>query len=311
MSESEKYSDEILDSLTDEERAALEEPDDTTTTMGDSINAKDDEAAQGGEGEATGQDADDGEASAKGGGDDGADAGAGRDGADAGSSDADADDDNRAANQPAPLLIADAPADADAKLAEIGTKKNDLIEQFDNGDITAKEYQTGLDALNKEERTIERALEKAQIAAELRQQQEVNNWMAQVQSFTTEDHPEYSTSRLRWMALDTLVKEIGADPANANMTGAAILEAAHKRVVEDLGEAGPAAKTVRKDGAPLKGSKAAPPKTLAKVPASDNTDVNDGRWAALDRLRDADPLAHEEKLMKLSDSERDEYLARA
>ena len=98
---------------------------------------------------------------------------------------------------------------------------------------------------------------------------------------------------------------------SAQQANRAILEAAHKRVVEDLGEAGPAAKTVRKDGAPLKGSKAAPPKTLAKVPASDNTDVNDGRWAALDRLRDADPLAHEEKLMKLSDSERDEYLARA
>lgn len=93
------------------------------------------------------------------------------------------------------------------------------------------------------------------------------------------------------------------------MTGQEILRLAHERVVEDLGAAAPT-KGAPKAGRPLKGSKAVPPKTLAKVPASDNADIESSRWSAMDRLRDSDPIAHEEKLMKLSDAERDEYLAR-
>lgn len=309
------YTEDELAGLTDEERAALEEAgdDDTTTTMEQSLEGadygldKDQNGGKGGEAAQEGADKGDGQAKDNGGADSaGGAAGAGDDGG------ATAGDANGAldAGKPAPLLIAEAPADADAKLAAIGEKKGALVEQFDNGDITATEYQTALDALNKEERTIESAVQKAQIAAEMRQQQEVNNWMGQVQTFTTQAHPEYSTSKVRWMALDAFVKEIGSDPANASMTGAQILAEAHKRVVEDLGEVQTKGKATT-DGKqqPLKGSKAEPPKTLAKVPAADNT-MDDNKWAAFDRLAATDPVALEEKLMKLSESERDEYLSR-
>lgn len=299
------YTEEELAGLTDEEREALlEAEDDTTTTMEESL-----EGAGNGE-----QDGDGGKGDDKAGADDagkgaadagngGADDAAGADtGADAGAT---AD-----AGKPAPLLVAEAPADADAKLAAIGEKKNTLIAQFEDGDITAKEYQTELDKLAKEERTIERAVDKAQIAAEMTQQQETNAWLAQAQDFVTNKHPEYSKSQVRHMALDNFVKEIGRNPANASMTGAQILAEAHKRVVEDLGEA-PAKKAAADAGKPLKGSQAEPPKTLAKVPAAQGNDVDDGRWALLDRLASTDPEALEEKLMKLSEADRDAYLSRA
>lgn len=307
------YTEDELAGLTDEERAALEEAgdDDTTTTMEQSLEGSDN-GGQEQEGEANKSDADKGDTQGATEGADKGDAGAGDGGDDAGAGADDGADAGQIvdAGKPAPLLIAEAPADADAKLAAIGEKKGALLEQFDNGDITAKEYQSQLDALNKEERTIESAVQKAEIAAEMRQQQEVNNWMGQVQTFTTKDHPEYSTSKVRWMALDAFVKEIGSDPANASLTGAQILAEAHKRVVEDLGEVQPKAKA-EADGKqqPLKGSKAEPPKTLAKVPAADNT-MDDNKWAAFDRLAATDPVALEEKLMKLSESERDEYLSR-
>lgn len=315
-------SEDILNDLTDEEREAILEAEREDAAAAAAGSKDDDEPQtneqdddQGGEGEAQGADKDN--AQGKGDGDDNGGAGDGGadGGADAGQDGAGDDagaDDKPGAQPPAPLLIAEAPADAEAKLAAIGEKKGTLLEQFDNGDITAKEYQTALDTLNKEERGIERALEKAQLAAEIRQQQEVNNWMGQVQTFTTKDHPEYSTSKVRWMALDAFVKEIGSKPENASLSGAQILAEAHKRVVEDLGEA-PAkagAKDAKSTTRPLKGSSEKPPTTLSKVPAADNTDVENGRWAAMDRMFETDPVAAEEKMMKWSEADRDAYLAR-
>lgn len=302
------YSEELLDGLTDEERAALQEPDDTTSTMEKAFEGGDDgekgkAQAEDGQGNGDAEGTTDGKAAGA--------ADAGKDGA--GAADADAGATAVQVPQLAPLLVAEAPADADAKLTEIGQKKSELSDQFENGDITAKEYQTGLDALNKEERGIERAVEKAQIAAEMRQQQETNNWLTQVQDFISAKQPEYSTSTVRYMALDAFVRQLGSDPANANMTGAQILAEAHKRVVEDLGEAKPAKghPQAKAEGQPLKGSQAQPPKTLGKVPAADHNDMNDGKYAALDRLMDTDPIAFEEKLAGMPPAERDDYLARA
>ncbi|AEZ50862.1 hypothetical protein DC1_00044 [Burkholderia phage DC1] len=322
-----EHSEELLSGLTDEERAALQEDDgaDDKTTLGDSLrgnegansgtNDDDDDANKGGDDgkggktddAATTGKTDDAAAAAAAGADDAA----GKKGEGEGNDDAAAD---TGAKPIVPLLVADAPADADAKLKEIGDKKAELVEQFDNGDITAKEYQTQLDALGRQERELERAIDKAKIATEMKQQQEMNAWLGEVNDFTHKDHPEYSKSRVRWTALDTFVKEIAAKPENAGLSGKQILAKAHEMVVADLGDApAPRAdaggKKDEKDGKPLKGSKIEPPPTLAKVPAAENQDVEGGRWAALDRLAETDPLELEEKLMKMSADDRDAYLA--
>ncbi|MDN7179095.1 hypothetical protein M0D69_13940 [Caballeronia sp. SEWSISQ10-4 2] len=224
--------------------------------------------------------------------------------------------------KPLPLFVVDAPANADADLKAISEKKGSLLDQFDNGDITAKEYQTQLDGLNREERKIENAVEKANTATEMNQQQEKNAWLGQVQAFTTTDHPEYSTSKSRWLALDSFVKEIANDPANAQLSGPQILAKAHEAVVADLGAVAGAANTAvkidpktnkpvvdDKAGRPLKGAKVVPPVTLQKVPATDNVDLNDTKFAALDRLGESNPLALEDKLMSMSAADRDEYLS--
>ncbi|ACR15040.1 hypothetical protein BcepIL02_gp47 [Burkholderia phage BcepIL02] len=319
-----EHSEELLSGLTDEERAALQEDDgaDDATTLGDSLRAHesansgtktddDDDANKGGD---DGKKADD---AATGKTDDDAAAAAAAAADDAGKK----GDEAPAAAKPTivPLLVAEAPADADAKLKEIGEKKVTLVEQFDNGDITAKEYQTQLDALNKDERALERAIDKATTATEMRQQQEMNAWLGQVNDFTSKTHPEYGKSRVRWTALDTFVKEIAAKPENANLDGSEILRQAHEMVVADLGEAAPVkgandgkkdeGKKDDKPGKPLKGAKIEPPPHLAKVPAADNQDVESGRWAALDRLQETDPIAHEEQMMKMSAADRDAYLA--
>lgn len=309
------YNEEDLANLTQEERDALNEDDGagSNLTLGESLN--DDGTLKADEGKA-----DEGKAAEA---DDGKGKTATAAGADNAGKQADADEATKtpvaevAPAKPMPMLVAEAPADADTKLKEIGDKKGSLLDQFDNGDITAKEYQSQLDALNKDERAIERAVEKAQTAKELNQQQEVNTWLSQVNDFTTKDYPEYRTSKSRWMALDSFVKEIAADPKNANLPGSEILKKAHAMVESDLGAApataGKGAETPKltdKAGKPLKGAKIDPPQTLAKVPAADHsTTGEDGRWAALDRLGETDPEGLEDQLMKMSASDRDAYLA--
>lgn len=348
-----KIDEEILSGLTDEERAALDEPDGAgALTLEDSLAGKgpaaDDDAggddngseteaesaAAGNDGAQAAQDNDDG-AAAAGAESEGAEAAAAGDGAagDAGAGEA-ADDAAAAAyDAPAPILVAEMPENAEARMKEFGEKKTSLLEQHENGDITTKEYQTQLDALNKEERALEREIDKATTAQELHQQQQINHWMGQVKHFTTKIHDEYAKSKARYQALDMFVREVGSDPANANLSGPQILEKAHAKVIADLGEAPKAktttttaaaaaaktgattdpkakAKELNAAGRPLKGSKAEPPKTLRDAPAAAANDTGDsGKWAALDRLQETDPEAHENMVMRMSADERDQYLA--
>jgi hypothetical protein len=323
----------ILDDLTPEERDALNEPDGgTSATLGDSLDKTDDDN-KGNDHVNTG--ADEGKT-----GDDGAAAddqpggtdGDGEGADDAGSSDGagpggdatgNPSDAPLVADAPAPLLVAEMPENAEATFKAIGEKKGSLLEQHENGDITTREYHEQMEALNKEQRDLERAIDKATTAQEMRQQQEINAWVAQAKDFTHKQHPEYATSKVRYMALDAFVREVGADPANASLSAQQIFEKAHAMVEADLGAApkatskdggkdikGKAGDDLNAAGRPLKGAKVEQPKTLRDVPAAAPNDTGDaGKWAALDRLQESDPEAHEDRLMKMSEADRDAYLA--
>lgn len=287
---------EIDDGLTDEERAALAEDEDETTDEG-ADDDQDDAAA--------GDDGADGDAHA---GDD-ADAGDAAEGAADDAVDAAAGTAEPAAAPSAPILVVDAPADADAKLKDIATAKDALISQFDDGDITAKEYQQQLDALAKQEREIERAVERSALAAEMEQQRLKNDWAATVNAFIEiNDVYNPTTNPRMYRALDQEVRDVAGSPEAKTMTGAQILAKAHENLAQAFGfkakKEPPAAKVRRVPKPDL-------PPSLDKVPAAETPDVTSGKYGALDRLASTNPLAYEEALMKMSDRERDEYLASA
>jgi hypothetical protein len=279
---------EIDDGLTDEERAALEEDID---------------------------EGDEDETSIDDGADSDADAG---DDADAGETVAAAADDTvqaaadaaePAAAPSAPILVVDAPTDADAKLKDIATAKDALIAQFDDGDITAKEYQQQLDALAKQEREIERAVERSALAAEMEQQRLKNEWAATVNAFIEiNDVYNPTTNPRMYRALDQEVRDVAGSPEAKTMTGAQILAKAHENLAQAFGfevkKSPPNAKVRRVPKPDL-------PPSLDKVPTAETPDVTSGKYGALDRLASTNPLAYEEALMKMSDREREEYLASA
>lgn len=281
------------DGLTAEERAALAEEDDTTTL------------ADPGEGETNGQE----EATKPSAGDtaaDGqaADAAATTEAAAAPAAEPPADDGStKTGTQPAPILVAQVSADTEARLSEIGTKKDALLEQFDAGDITAREYQKQLDALNKQERELEAEIREAKLAEKLTLQQQQNEWAATCAAFVN-DHPIYKNNQRLYQALDAEVRSLAQKPESANWDGQKFLDEAHKNLKEAFGfqESAP---TGKKPAAPRPDL----PPNLAKVPAADVQDTNGGRFAVLDRLQATDPLGYEEALAKMSESERTAYLA--
>lgn len=287
---------EMDDGLTDEERAALAEED---GTEGVDANLDDEAGDENKDGEGEPDPKDDAKAEGE---DATKDAKANE------GNDEEGENDKAAALPNAPLLVADAPQDADAKLKEISAKKDELITQFDDGDITAKEYQQQLDTLAKQEREIERALDKAELAAQMEKQQKYNEWIGTVNAFL-ETHNAYKENPRLYRALDQEVKDVANTPEAANWTGSQILKKAHENLVEAFGLA--------KDTTPEpKGNKTSIPKpdippTLGKVPAADTNDTSGGKYAALDRLATTNPIAYEEALAKMPDAEREAYLASA
>lgn len=215
------------------------------------------------------------------------------------------------AGQPAPaapVFIAVAPADAEAKLDDIATKKTELRAQYDDGTLTFDQYDSQKDALAKEERTLERELDRAKLSAEMELQQRQNAWYAEATSFA-KDHG-YKANDVLFQVFDQQVVAVSRTKEAETMTTTQILAKAHENLVAaGIGKVQTPAQAAK---TPVVGAQATKPKqppNLALVPAAENNDTNDGEFAALARLRDAgNPDAYEDAVMKLSDGARDRYL---
>lgn len=214
-----------------------------------------------------------------------------------------------AAPLPPPILDVPAVEDAPAKLAEITTKKDALATLFDDGELAAKDYQTQLDALNREERDIERAVERSEIAGTMRAQQARNQFLADVDDFT-KDTP-YKQSAAAWSALDAAVKMIGQQPESAGLTGKQILAKAHAEVMKDPVFSVAFAKTPAKTPTGGKPATDNLPPNLGRMPAAEINDTDGNRFAALERLRDTNPLEYEKQVGKLSAADLDTFLKQA
>ncbi len=204
--------------------------------------------------------------------------------------------------QQAPILVAPDVQDAEGRLNAIAAEKETLLTQFDDGDLTAREYQKKLDELSRQERQIEFDIREAQLAAKMESQRAQNDWVATCNSFL-ESNPVYKDNIRLYRALDAEVKELAQKPESANWSGAKFLAEAHKNLAEAFNL--PAA-----NAAPNKQRRTDNlPPNLAKVPAADVNDTDGGRFAVLDRLASTDPIAYEEALAKMPEAERNAYMA--
>lgn len=285
---------EIDDGLTGEERAALTEDDgggEAASTIDADAAA---EAAADGQGAEDDKQAEEAAAAAE-------QANAADAGADAATAEPEAQP------QPAPILVASPVEEANTRLTAIQGEKDALLDKFDNGDLTAREYQTQVDALAKEERKLEFQIHESELATKLENQRLQNDWVSTCDRFI-DANPVYKDNPRLYKALDAEVKELANDPKTANWTGQKFLDEAHKNLAEafNLPQAKSAAKDTSKKQAE---DKRELPPNLSKVPAAEIEDTSGGRFAVLDRMATNDPIGYEEALAMLPQAERDAYLA--
>lgn len=200
-----------------------------------------------------------------------------------------------------PILVASSVDGIQEKLAEISTQKDELHDQFDNGDLTAKEYQKQLDALNKEERKLEFQVHESQMAEKLEAQRVQNEWKTLCDSFLA-SNPTYKENARLYKLLDDEVKTLAVDPKTAGWTGLKILQEAHNNIYSEFSGSFKNQSAARKQDIKL-------PPNLSKIPSADIESTDGGRFAVLDRLATADPIEYENALAKMSDSDRNAYLS--
>lgn len=285
------YTEEELAGLTAEERAALEEDDGTETDEEEADETESGDETEADAGDDAAEGADDGEQQA----DDGAD-------------DSDEGDESGAerSQQQGPILVAEAPEKAEERLGEIKTAKADLRKKYDDGELTFDEYESQVEALDDERMEIRLALKEAETAAKIEHQRQVNEREAQINGFLAEIGVKRDFSDLRFAALDNAVKIIASKEENADLGVREILEKAYGLCVEQGVIQKKADKAPEVQAKPRKPIATVP--NLAKVPAADQTDTDDGnRFAYIDRI--ADPVAREKAFQKLSPADQEAYLS--
>ena len=300
------HSEDDLALLTDEERAGLAEDgaDDGDGDEGadDGDDDSGDDDGDGADDNASAEDADEG---------DDANAGDGQEGRDDGATEDDDDDGDDDAARPQPSGERVNVGETQSRLDAITTEKTELMEKLDDGEITTKEFTAAVDKLNDE---------KNQLSNALARQQDADNavttaWYKDVEKFLAKN-PDISANKTRLQSFDTVVREITADPANAQLSNRKQLELARTTWRAEMGIAEPA--NAAKEGeAPKPAPKPAKPKpalppTLHNVPAADVNDAADGKYSYLDALLNAGKtIEYEDALAKLSDADQDDYLSRA
>lgn len=207
---------------------------------------------------------------------------------------------------------AELPADHAEKKAAAEGALADLTAKFKAGDLEVDEYETQRKAADATLRELERAELKAEIAREMTAQSTEAQWAnairRQFDASKAAGLVDYDTDEAKRSDLDTFVRALGAKAENADKSMDWFLAEAHKRVLalHDIrpAAAAPAAKTA----APVP---ARTPPTAAVVPSLTNVpgggaadDIGGDEFADIDRL---DGLELEAALARMTPAQREKF----
>lgn len=209
-----------------------------------------------------------------------------------------------------PRYKAELPADFADQVSALNTEMSGLAQQLRDGDIDFDEYNTKQGELLAKRDELNAVKLKADIAADMGAQNVEQEWEFTVKRFVKatakSDGIDYSKDAAKQKDLDLFVKALASENGNANQSFDWFLAEAHKRVKALHGIA------AKKSEDPEKPNRKTPvndiPKTLAQVPGGDGPgDVSD-EFSNLDGL---EGLALEDAIAKMSPAQRERYLQAA
>lgn len=224
-------------------------------------------------------------------------------------------DDEPLAPEFAPKYSAELPADYDEKVAALKNDTRELAKQFKDGDIDFDEYSEKLDALNARRDELAEIRVKASIASEMGEQTEAQRWQHTIEKFASrvlkEEKIDYIKDPERQAELDAFVKALAANPKNAEKSYDWFLSEAHRRVkaLNGIGDTPPAKEVKTEESKPEQKTERKPPvssapKTLAQVPGSDGAGDVGGEFADIDAL---EGLELEQALKAMTPAQRERY----
>lgn len=220
---------------------------------------------------------------------------------------------------------AELPEDFQSQVDDLKTKRDELAEKFKSGDIEFDEFRAEDNVLANEERKLDRAITKAEIAAEMNAQKFETEWRSNVIDFTDDIAKnggiDYRKDLAGQRKLDGFVNQIFADPDNATLTMREVLDKAHAMVKLVYKPAAAASVTTAAAAAATDTKPASAknvirkpdlsklPETLAHVPGGDGPgDIGGGEFAELDGL---DGFELEQAIARMSPAQRDKFASLA
>lgn len=232
--------------------------------------------------------------------------------------------------EPDPTLDLKNSADAQKVIDSFDDELAALHDQYDDGELTSQELRDKTKALNAAHVKAQREVDDVDRHNADQTKAYQNAWYSKTAAFL-EKNPALA-AKDQIPALDGASAIYVFDQALRQVTGreefagltmdekiAAAADMADAYVQQQTGKAlrtqpEPAPKQeekakvddqAKKKGEPKKGDRPEPPQTLGNITAATDNEVEDGRFAAIDR---ADGMEAEEMLSKMSDAERDAYL---
>jgi hypothetical protein len=197
---------------------------------------------------------------------------------------------------------------AQETLAGLDTKATELATKFDQGDITAADYRAQADQIETQRQMLRGDIRDAERAFQRAQ----GHWEQKSVAKFLRDNPDWKASATRLQMLDGEVRRLQAesgdpfDPRHLVRAANNLNKAMGLTAKAETAEA----KAAPKKGNPVpKGKRPDIPPTLARVPNDEINDVDGGKYARLDRLANQNPTAYEEALGKMSEAEREAYMA--
>lgn len=207
-----------------------------------------------------------------------------------------------------PAYKAELPADYDDRVKSLAEEEDALADKFKSGEIEFDEFRIKAADINARRFELSNAKLKAEIAGEMTEQTAQQAWQKAIDTMMArarkDDGIDYRKDPRKEKDLDMFVKALAADDENADKPMEWFLDEAHKLVKVKHGIAAKAVEQKDPPETPVR----TPPKpntTLAGVPGADGPgDIGD-EFVDLDRLSG---LELEDAISKLSASQREKYL---
>jgi len=201
----------------------------------------------------------------------------------------------------------DAPEEATIKLAQLDEKLNNLGAEFENGGMTATEYQKQMLQLMNEKIDLSQAIFKASLSQEVQEK----TWFDVTVPAFLDAHPQYRENEVLFDSLNMAVRRLQSENPDKSFDPNILLQA-HGKLASVFNFATADKKSVaepKETAKEINQPQREMPPNLGALPAADMTETADGGlFSHLDRLGDENIEKYEEELAKLSDDQREAYL---